>query len=354
MAVSVVDLFCGVGGLTHGFKQENFNVAAGVDIDSSCQYPYEVNNDGAVFHQMDLSNVSAEEINRLFPDGDTKVLVGCAPCQPYSTASHSKRRNDDKWRLVPRFAQLIAEITPTVVSMENVPSLMGFRNGAVIKDFVKVLEDANYHVWHDIVFAPDYGIPQNRKRFVLLASQLGEIELIQGDYTEENYPTVEEAIGSLPPIEAGETHNDDPLHKARSLSNLNMQRMLQSRPGGTWLDWDEDLVAVCHRKESGQSYKSVYARMCADQPSPTITTQAYAFGSGRFGHPEQNRALSLREMAILQSFPADYQFVAPNEKVAFTTVGTLIGNAVPVKLSRAIAQSIERHLESHGVPVRNP
>ena len=348
MSVSVVDLFCGVGGITHGFKQRGFNVVAGVDVDLNCKYPYEANNEGAIFHQMDLLTANASDIETLYPENDIKILVGCAPCQPYSSNSRAKRRKDDKWKLVPRFAEFVADIHPEIVSMENVPDLVNSRKGTIFQDFVHRLEELNYKVWYDIVYAPDYGIPQKRKRLVLLASKLGDIELIEGTVNKSDYLTVKDKIGDLPAIQAGETDEHDKLHRSRGLSNLNLRRIQASRPGGTWKDWDDELVAACHRKASGASYTSVYARMLWDEPSPTITTQAYNFGSGRFGHPEQDRALSLREMAILQTFPPDYKFVAPDEPVYLARVGTLIGNAVPVILGEAIAKSVERHLEEHG------
>ncbi len=123
--------------------------------------------------------------------------------------------------------------------------------------------------------------------------------------------------------------------------------MASAKPGGTWRDWDPDLVTPCHRAESGRGYSSVYGRMEWGEPSPTITTQFYGFGNGRFGHPEQNRALSLREGAMLQGFPREYQFVAPGGEVHFKVVGRLIGNAVPVKLATAIAGAVRRHIDEY-------
>ena len=127
-----------------------------------------------------------------------------------------------------------------------------------------------------------------------------------------------------------------------------MQRIKASRPGGSWRDWDEDLVADCHKKGSGKTYPSVYGRMSWDELAPTMTTQFYGFGNGRFGHPEQNRALSLREGAILQSFPRSYKFARKGEQIFRKTVGRLIGNAVPVKLGEAIGKSILRHIGEFG------
>jgi DNA (cytosine-5)-methyltransferase 1 len=157
----------------------------------------------------------------------------------------------------------------------------------------------------------------------------------------------------LPPIEAGEADSKDMLHLASTLSDKNLERIRASKPGGTWRDWPHHLLADCHKVDSGKTYPSVYGRMEWDKPAPTITTQSYGFGNGRFGHPEQDRAISLREAAILQGFPKSYKFVPPGEVIHFKRVGRLIGNAVPVELGRAIAKSIIKHLEDNRVQTRN-
>jgi DNA (cytosine-5)-methyltransferase 1 len=157
--------------------------------------------------------------------------------------------------------------------------------------------------------------------------------------------TVLEEIGCLPALEAGHADQTDPLHCASGLSDLNRRRIRASRPGGTWRDWPDELIAKCHKDERGRGYSAVYGRMESSKPSPTITTQFYGFGNGRFGHPEQDRALSLREGAMLQGFPRDYSFVPEGEAISTSQVGRLIGNAVPVPLARAIARSVRAHLE---------
>jgi DNA (cytosine-5)-methyltransferase 1 len=209
------------------------------------------------------------------------------------------------------------------------------------------LEKEGYCVTFDLVYCPDYGIPQGRTRLVLFASKFGKVDLIAKTHTRENYKTVRDAISSLPPLKAGEKSNHDPLHKAQGLSKLNLKRIKQSVPGGSWKDWDESLITECHRKKSGNHYKSVYGRMEWDKPSPTLTTQCYAYGSGRFGHPEQDRAISLREAALLQTFPPEYVFAAAGNPLHFEAIGRYIGNAVPVDIGRVIAKSIRAHLMEH-------
>ena len=157
--------------------------------------------------------------------------------------------------------------------------------------------------------------------------------------------TVRDTIAGLAPIEAGQESAGDPTHRASRLSELNLRRIRASTPGGSWRDWDRTLVAQCHREASGETYPSVYGRMQWDSPAPTITTQSFGFGNGRFGHPEQDRALSLREAALLQTFPEDYEFVPEGERARFSVIGKLIGNAVPVKLGEAIARAFVAQVE---------
>ncbi|MEW6128862.1 MAG: DNA cytosine methyltransferase [Acidobacteriota bacterium] len=339
--VSAVDLFCGVGGLTHGFTLEGIKVRAGIDIDPACKYPFEHNND-STFLSEDISNVTAEHLRSYFLDGEVKLLAGCAPCQPFSTYSQGHRDEEDRrWMLLYQFARLAEELHPEMITMENVPKL---ENHEVFIDFINALRKLDYHVTYSIVDCRYYGIPQNRKRLVMFASQYGEIKLQCPTHSEENFMTVRQAIENLERIAAGEASKTDLLHRASLLTEKNLQRIKASKPGGTWRDWDEELRTKCHIKKSGKTYPSVYGRMSWDEPAPTITTQCYGFGNGRFGHPEQDRAISLREAALLQTFPEGYAFVPPNKTVHMKTVGKLIGNAVPVMLGRVVARSILQHI----------
>lgn len=342
---SVVDLFCGAGGLAHGFRLEGYSVAAGIDVDEDCRFPFEFNND-APFIRRDVAEMSAADLDELFIKGEPRILVGCAPCQPFST--YNQKNSDPKWQLVDKFADLICEVLPDVVSMENVPRLLDFKDGAVFSTFVRKLKRHGYVVNHKVVYAPDYGVPQRRSRLVVLASRRGQIELEPAWFSADAHPTAGEAIGGLNPIAAGEADPNDQLHKASKLSPLNLKRIRASKPGGSWREWQVDLRAPCHRVETGKTYASVYGRMKSDEPSPTITTQFFGFGNGRFGHPDQDRGLSLREGAILQSFPASYEFVPPGKSAHFKKLGRMIGNAVPVLLGQAIARSISKHLTVEG------
>ncbi len=341
--IHAVDLFCGVGGLTHGLVRGGVQVKAGIDVDPGCRFAYEQNN-SADFLERDIESVQAADIERYFSDGDVSLLAGCAPCQPFSTYSRRGRsdRADSQWPLVLAFGRLIEQVKPDLVTMENVPQLL---DHDVFQQFLTSLN--GYATWWSVVECASFGIPQTRKRLVLLASRLkgGGLGLQQmaGDSV-----TVRQAIGSLPRLGAGDRDPRDVLHAAPSLSPLNARRIRASRPGGTWRDWPQELQADCHRKQSGATYPSVYGRMEWDQPAPTITTQCFGYGNGRFGHPEQDRAISLREAAILQTFPPDYQFADVASDVKFSRMGRLIGNAVPVRLGEVIGNAFVAHVAQAG------
>lgn len=337
--IEAVDLFCGAGGLTRGLEDAGVHVRAGFDIDPDCKYPYDANN-SATFVLKSVVDLSAADITSWFTPGAVRLLAGCAPCQPFSTmANNSTTRDEKKWGLLGEFARLVREIQPELVTMENVPRVT---NHAPYRQFISALEDIGYKVDARVMRCADMGIPQERRRFVLVASRLGDIHL----HSEPSVvSTVRDAIGNLAKLAAGETDPHDLMHKARALTKINLDRIRASLPGGTWQDWPPHLLSPCHQVESGASYKSVYSRMVWEKPSPTITTQCCNFGTGRFGHPEQDRAITLREAAILQSFPTDYRFVPEGQPISFSSVGRMIGNAVPPKLGLVVGKTLLKHLE---------
>ncbi|TWI16590.1 DNA cytosine methyltransferase [Sphingobacterium siyangense] len=343
--IGVIDLFCGIGGLSYGMYKSGFDIIAGYDIDGTCSYAYEQNNN-SVFHKKDVSKITGAELSKLFDGYKIKVLAGCAPCQPFSSyAFKVKDKDKNKYNLLYQFGRLVEETLPDIVTMENVSQIESFNQKPVLLDFVSKLENMGYHISYKTVFCPDYGIPQTRKRLVLLASKLGEISLIEPTHTKGNYVTVADAIEKLPPIKAGETYIGDPLHRSRSLNELNLTRIKATPYGGGWKDWPEELRLECHKKDSGKSFGSVYGRMVWEEPSPTMTTLCTGLGNGRFGHPVQDRAISVREAAILQTFPNDYRFFENEAEISISKASRYIGNAVPPKLGEVTAESIKRHLK---------
>lgn len=345
--VVCVDLFCGAGGLTHGLISAGVKVRAGVDFDEACKFPYEANHPGITFHGGDVAELDAEKVREWFGGATVRVLAGCAPCQPFSTYALRYQKDepveeDKRWRLLDEFGRLVEELMPEIVAMENVPTVT---KHAVFKRFKSTLESLGYKVWVDVIDCAEYGLPQRRNRTVLLASLHGDIKLREPVASEAR--TVEDVIKEMPVLRHGGTDKSDRLHAASRLSDLNYKRITVSRPGGTWRDWPVELRADCHKKKSGKTYPSVYGRMTWDEPAPTLTTQFYGFGNGRFGHPTQRRGLSLREGAMLQGFPKDYKFIPEDAEIQFKALGRMIGNAVPVDLGRVIGESIIEHVVQH-------
>lgn len=343
--IVAVDLFCGVGGLTRGLTNAGVKVRLGVDIDPSCRFPMETNN-AATFLEADVGSLLPSDIQTSFGDAQITLLAGCAPCQPFSSYSQSAKRDTphNDWELLRSFSKLVLAVRPTLVTMENVPPLI---KQQIFKDFVIDLRKAGYEIDFKVVDGRDIGLPQRRKRLVLIASLLGPIVIPGADKPQA---TVRDTIGDLPLLSAGASDPDDPLHAAASLSDLNLSRIRHSKQGGTWRDWPSELVSACHVRKSGATYPSVYGRMEWDAPAPTMTTQCYGFGNGRFGHPEQDRAISLREAAMIQSFPKNYAFAPENTAINFNTLGRMIGNAVPVLLGEFIGEVLVDHVKAYGQP----
>lgn len=347
MPAQVVDLFCGIGGLTRGLLDAGLDVIAGFDIDPTCQFTYEQNNN-VNYNMRNIREVTGDEVQALYNHNATKILVGCAPCQPFSQMRFKLKganAKDEKYDLLLEFGRLIKETKPTIISMENVPQI---RETNIYKRFLSILRKNGYHIDAKVIFCPDYGIPQTRRRFVLVASLLGPIQIIPPTHNKQDVHVID-YIGNLPPIEAGGIDPNDPMHRSSKLSERNLARIRASIPGGTWRDWPEELRCECHKKESGKTYSSVYGRMTWEQIGPTITTQFYSYGTGRYGHPEQDRALSLREGALLQTFPINYNFINPEVPFVFGDIARHIGNAVPVRLGEIIGISILNHLQEYQV-----
>jgi DNA (cytosine-5)-methyltransferase 1 len=337
--VAAVDLFCGAGGLTYGLTKQGIDVRAGFDLDPSCLEPYQLNN-SAAFVLADVKQLKKHDVEQWLVSSPFTMLAGCAPCQPFSRCSKTGRGKTDRnrWQLVMEFGRLVRDVKPDFVTMENVPLLAQHQ---AFESFQKNLD--GYYVWSQVVNTSHYGGAQTRNRLVLVASRHGEIKFPNPFTTKAN--TVRRVIGNLPAVRAGAANRKDPMHIAPSLSAINLKRIQASSPGGTWRDWPASLRAACHRKESGATYPAVYGRMEWDELAPTMTTQCYGYGNGRFGHPSQDRAITLREAALFQGFPASYQFTSGGRRPQFLPIGRLIGNAVPVQLAEAIGMCIRDHVK---------
>ena len=331
-SIRAVDVFCGIGGLSYGLRSAGVQVVLGIDIDASCRYAYETNNAGAAFLETDIREVAFKDLEEHYDESEFIALVGCAPCQPFSSHTRRNAPNED-CELVNEFARLVREGTPDLISMENVPGLAKHES---FRKLLDLLHDLDYQVDHSVINFYDYGVPQHRRRLVMVASRRGPATLPE---TTDVGGNVADYIRDLDPIAAGRTCAEDLAHTTLSLTPTNLERIRQSKPGGTWKDWDESLVNPCHKRAH---YPAPYGRMKWDEPAPTITTQFCYYSTGRFGHPEQDRAVSVREAALLQTFPADYDLVDPEDDLPICKLARHVGNAVPVKIGERIGSSLVR------------
>lgn len=354
MKFKAIDLFCGAGGLSWGLKKAGFHVSLGVDINGSALKTYKRNLKRTKILKKDIKEVTGEEISKLtgIKKGDIFLLAGCPPCQGFSNLG--KREADNSLnRLVFEYVRLINELAPGFVLMENVP---GMSKGIGKNIFSSVVDDLEkkYIVQYDTLNAADYGVPQIRKRLVLhgirkdiyeiLSKENNELTLIPlqtfsktTEKGKKKWRTVGETIMDLPNIEAGEqcSYPDIYNHIARNLSDTNKQRLDYIRKhGGDRLNVSKNMQLDCHKK-ANVSYTDTYGVLDLNKPSPTITSGCTIISKGRYGHPTQNRGLSVREAARLQSFDDSFIFDG--------TVGEMslqIGNAVPPKLAQASGKAI--------------
>jgi len=340
-AIQCVDLFCGAGGMSWGLKKAGIDVRLGVDVDEEVRYPYEANVWTPLW-RVDIHDVKSPAIRAQYTYG-ASMLAGCAPCQPFSTLSPKSRSNNDPRRsLIGQFARLVGEVVPDLVVTENVPAAS---RSAEFKEFIDTLNKLGYHVAAGVLNFMDYGVPQKRKRLIVMASRLAPIQLPAPEIPLRQ-PSVASAITEMPPIEAGQIPLDDPIHCSPSLSKINRDRIQASRPGGTWRDWDKHLLAPCQIRNDGKYFTDSYGRMEWDRPSPTLTTRFFVYGAGRFGHPEQDRVITFREAALLQTFPMDYTFVREDRMVSKRSLGCLIGNAIPPLMGAILGKAFTDHLQS--------
>ena len=334
--MKAIDLFCGVGGLTQGLRRAGWDVVLGIDVDPSVGETYRRNNPGTRFVAADLKSITDDDIRVLAGTIQRQelLLAGCAPCQPFSKQRRRYglgKRSDAT--LLLEFARLVRALRPRAVLMENVPGIASPPGLSSLGPFLEALHDCGYRPDHRVLNARDFGVPQHRRRYVLLTVLDAPVLLPQpaeADLRPAN-GTVRRAIGHFPELEAGETHRFIPNHHAAGLSPLNMER-IRATPadGGGRRDWPKELELGCHRR-SGLGFSDVYGRMWWDRVAPTLTSRCNSLSNGRFGHPEQDRAISLREAAALQSFSDDYEFFGPKNRIA-----RWIGNAVPVLFAEAL------------------
>ena len=343
MPVDFYDFFSGCGGTSQGMQDAGMTVRLGIDMDPDAKKSYERNFPKAKFICGDIRHVSIDEVAPHIGRRYNRPLLfgACAPCQPFSKQNHTMSDDDGRRNLLAEFHRFIVAYLPEYIFVENVPGLQAVeRHKGPFSDFIELLRDLNYFHHHKIVMAYHYGVPQCRRRLVLLASRLGPINIppaTHGPRTRHpNLPTVWERISDLPPIQAGETHTKVPNHRAARLSPLNMRRIASTPVEGNRKDWPKELELRCHQTHSGHT--DVYGRMIKHQPSAALTTRCISLSNGRFGHPTQNRAISVREAACIQTFPLEFVFQG-----SLNSMARQVGNAVPVIMAKVFGDMIVRH-----------
>ena len=338
--LKAIDFFCGAGGLTYGLRSAGIQVIVGIDNDSSCKETYEVNNPETKFLQKDIKEYSAEDLVQdadIKPNDDSLIFAGCSPCQFWSKMNTNKEKSKMTKDLILDFQEFVEYFKPGFVIVENVPGI-STKEGSPMKKFINGLKKMGYHVERGVTDMSRYGVPQKRKRFTLLASRVSSITLpepVNGKITVRDFIGTENGFKK---IDAGHKDNSEFLHTSASLSEKNLKRLRNtSSDGGDRSDWDSDpsLQVPCYAPGEKKFYDT-YGRMWWDRPAPTITTKFLTISCGRFAHPEENRAISLREGATLQTFPKKYKFANSN----MGAIAKMIGNAVPPAFAEKIGEQI--------------
>ena len=338
-----IDFFCGAGGMTYGLKLAGIKVLAGIDVDEECKETYELNNPNSEFILADIKEFSKDDFQKMTgieKNDDSMVFIGCSPCQYWTRINTQKTRSEETRNLLNEFQRFVDYFKPGFIVIENVPGLSKRKEESNLSGFLKYLEKNSYTFVYDIINAINYGVPQNRKRFILIASRILKNVKIPKPQEDASL-VVKNFIGpknGFPEIEAGHKDESDFQHRTAPLSEKNILRLKKTPPdGGTRWAWKDDpYLQIDAYKGKDDIFRDVYGRMFWNKPSPTITTKFIRTSSGRFSHPEEHRGLSLREGATLQTFPKGYFFKGSN----IDAIAKQIGNAVPPELARRIGEKL--------------
>ncbi|MCL5007991.1 MAG: DNA cytosine methyltransferase [Candidatus Marsarchaeota archaeon] len=335
--IIAIDFFCGVGGLTRGLMDAGINVVKGIDIDETVEETYTKNNKGVVFLNEDITGLSVAELMKSIDRrGKALLLAGCAPCQPFSNQNKNKEENDNRKSLIMSFGNFVEKLRPDYIISENVPGFIK-DNNKNHSFFVKLLDDLNYVFDEGVKNAKNYGVPQNRSRYVLLASANNtKVSLPEATHGKgkRDLVLVKDTIKRYPKITAGGKSELVPNHESRKLEPINLKRIrLVPHNGGSRSSLPRRLMLNCHKDHNGHS--DVYGRMSWNKVAPALTCKCTCLTNGRYGHPTQDRAISLREAAALQTFSDKYIFYGN-----ITDITRHIGNSVPVRMARRLGLSV--------------
>lgn len=352
--LTAIEIFAGGGGLAVGLEKAGFRAVAAIEVEKDAAATFKANHPDVQVFRQDVREISGAALLEL-GGGSIDVLAACPPCQGFSSLTSKYRRDDPRNGLVSEVARLTEEISPTAVMIENVPGLAN-KGRPLFDDLVGRLENVGYICNWSILQVADYGVPQMRRRLVLLAGKGFKIEMPAATHSrtgadsKNRWRTVRDAIGhmsdAVPFVETaakGGAHLFD-WHVVRKLSDANRERLLNAKSGASGMSTPDHLRPPCHR--GGYSgFSNVYGRMSWDEPSPTITAGCTTLSKGRFGHPDQLRTISLREAALLQTFPAYYHF----ETDAFERACEIVGNALPCDFAAAVAGKVSEAIIDAGL-----
>jgi len=341
--LKAVDFFCSGGGMSFGMQEAGVQILAGIDFDENCKSTYEANIHGAEFIHADVFDLEEDALQKklsLSKNDDELILIGCSPCQFWSLIYTDKTKSNKSKNLLVEFRRFVEYFNPGYVVVENVPGVLKRKAESGLEEFIEWLTENKYKVHFDVHEVSNYGVPQHRKRFTLIANRVTLDELLPVVSLEKKI-TVRDVIGEHNGFQKVSHGHKDPstfLHTVAGLEKVNLDRLaVTPKDGGGRMAYvdDETLAPKCHKGKKDR-FRDVYGRMWWDKPSPTITTRFFSLSNGRFGHPEEDRAISLREGAVLQSFPKTYVFKANS----IANTAKMIGNAVPPKYATAIGIAI--------------
>lgn len=337
MILNSLDLFSGVGGLTQGMHDAGFQTKIAIELDANAVLGYKMNHKKTYVIQKDIRDITIEEIKQKLNGEPLHLLAGCPPCQGFSSMRRlNKKKNVQDYRnsLVLEYLRFVRELKPLTIMMENVP---GLKDYYLFKDVVKELKELGYNPKVEVVNVCKYGVPQNRKRLVMVGSLLGDLDIAIGS---SKKATVRNTIGNLESIKT----TKDTVHKIVASHTPAVMKRIKLTPknGGSWKDLPEEYILECH-KAKNVGFHDVYGRLKWDDYSTTITGGCLNPSKGRFLHPTENRCITAREAALLQSFPKKYKFPTGNK----TALALLIGNALPPKFSFYQSKNIKDHIVKH-------
>lgn len=344
--IKAVDFFCGGGGMSYGMQMAGIEVLAGIDFEPACKETYEANIKGAQFIQADVFDLKQEALQKmlgLMQNDDELLLIGCSPCQFWSIINTDKEKSKKSKNLLVEFERFVKYFNPGYVVVENVPGVLRKKEESGLDAFINWLESAGYTVHFKVHNVNDFGVPQSRRRFTLVASRMGDSKIFPSKDKGKRL-VVRDVLGvknGFKKIDAGHKDESDFMHSSPNISDLTLRRLIEvEKDGGNRLGFakNPELQLKCFEGKDDW-FKDTFGRLWWDRPAPTMTTKFFSVSNGRFTHPEENRALSLREGATLQSFPKDYIFHGSSH----SGIARIIGNAVPPEYAKRIGLAITQN-----------